>query len=60
MLGGAVVAAVHGPVVGEVSAGVALQPGPGARRAEDVTRAAGDKINQQSVLKMKVVVGVVK
>ena len=46
MLGGAVVAAVHGAVVGEVSAGVALQPGPGARRAEDVTRAAGENISQ--------------
>ena len=46
MLGGAVVAAVHGAVVGEVSAGVALQPGPGARRAEDVSRAAGESISQ--------------
>ena len=43
VLGGGVVAAVHGAVVGEVSAGVALQPGPGARSAEDVTRAA-DKL----------------
>ena len=46
MLGGAVVAAVHGAVVGEVSSGVALQPGPGARRAEDVSRAAGENISQ--------------
>ena len=44
VLGGGVVAAVHRAVVGEVSAGVALQPGPGARSAEDVTRAA-DKIS---------------